>query len=308
MIYHTPVLLKESIDLLNLKKDGVYVDATLGGGGHSEAILQNSLVKHVYAFDRDEEAIEYASQRLQKYGQKLTIIKANFEEIRTQLALKRVKSVDGILFDLGVSSHQLDEASRGFSFERDGILDMRMDQSDEVLAKDVLNNATQEELTRIFRDYGEEKHAYQIAHWICSVRKINPINNTKDLSTLIDKNMRGNPAFVIKTKARIFQALRIYVNRELEALETTLEDSINLLNPGGRIVVIAYHSLEDRIVKTNMSKAAQGCICPKTVLKCVCNQTPKVKILTGKSLRPSMEEQIKNSRSRSARLRAAEKI
>jgi len=307
MIYHQPVLLKESIELLNLKKDGVYVDATLGGGGHTEAMLKNPLIKRVYAFDQDEDAIDFASERLRKQ-KKLTIIKSNFENIRTELALQKVKTVDGVLFDLGVSSYQIDAPERGFSFEKEAVLDMRMDKSNDANARELLNSLTVEELTKIFRDFGEEQAAYKIANWIVTARKTKPLETTGDLAAIIEKNMRSNPALVIKTKARVFQAIRIYLNRELEVLETALADSLNILNPQGRLVVISYHSLEDKIVKTKMHRAAKGCICPKTILKCMCNQTAKVKLITKKALTPSESELKSNKRSRSAKLRAIEKL
>lgn len=308
MSYHLPVLLKESMAYLNLKAGGVYVDATLGGGGHTEAILNNSGVKQVYAFDQDDEAISYASERLNQYQDRLTLIKANFADLRTELALRRVKSIDGVLFDLGVSSHQLDTAERGFSFDRDGKLDMRMDRQTEQTARDILNNMPTAELARIFRQYGEEQAAYKIAGWIVAARKNKAIETTGDLAAILESNMRSNPILITKTKARVFQALRIYLNRELEVLESTLTDAINLLNPAGRMVVISYHSLEDRIVKTRFNEAARGCICPKTILKCVCNRQPRVKNLTPKTIQASAEEIKHNGRARSAKLRAVEKI
>jgi len=308
MTYHKPVMLKESIDLLNLKKDGIYVDATMGGGGHTEAMLKHSLIKQVYAFDQDEDAINYASDRLKKSINKLTIIKSNFADMRTRLALKKVKGIDGILFDLGVSSHQIDAAERGFSFGQDAPLDMRMDREAKTTAKDLLNSLSVEEMTKIFRDYGEEQAAYKIAQWIDKSRKSKPILTTNDLAGIIEQNLHTNPILVTKTKARIFQAMRIHLNGELEALETAMDDAINLLNSKGRIVVISYHSLEDRIVKNKLNNAAKGCICPKTILKCMCNQKPKVKILTNKVVKASEGEIETNSRARSAKLRAAEKL
>jgi 16S rRNA (cytosine1402-N4)-methyltransferase len=308
MTYHVPVLLKESIEYLNLKKNGIYVDATMGGGGHTEAMFHNSLIKQVYAFDQDDDAIQYATQRLKKFSNKLTVIKSNFSEMRTRLALEKVKAVDGILFDLGISSHQIDEAERGFSFDKDAELDMRMDRQSEQTAKELLNGLSVEELSKIFREYGEEHNAYKIALWIDKGRKLKPLETTKDLADIIEENMRGNPILITKTKARIFQALRIYVNRELEVLDTAIEDAINFLNPKGRLIVISYHSLEDRIVKIRMSQAARGCICPKAILKCMCNQKPQVKIITNKVVKPSEGEQQNNSRSRSAKLRVVEKL
>ncbi len=308
MIYHEPVLLKESIEFLNLKKDGIYVDATLGGGGHAEAMLRNSQIKQVYAFDQDIDAIGFATERLNKYRNKLTMIKSNFEEMRTQLALHRVSGIDGILFDLGVSSYQINDAGRGFSFDKEAELDMRMDKQNETIAKDILKSLSVEELAKIFRELGEEQAAYKIALWIDAERKIKPIQTTQDLARIIEKNMRSNPVLVIKTKARIFQAIRIYINRELEVLDTAMEDAVNLLNQNGRLVAITYHSLEDKIVKTKINDAAKGCICPPTILKCMCNQKPRVKILTNKIVKPSEGEIQINRRARSAKLRAVEKL
>ena len=308
MTYHTPVMLKESIELLNLKQDGVYVDATLGGGGHTEVMLKHSLIRQVYAFDQDEDAIRYAGEKLKKSARKLTLIKSNFADMRTCLALKKVKTVDGVLFDLGVSSHQIDDAERGFSFDREAPLDMRMDKTSETTARDLLNTLSVVELARIFRIYGEEQAAGKIASWIDKSRNIKPLESTRDLVEIIERNLRTNPILVTKTKARIFQALRIYVNRELEALETAMDDAINLLNPQGRLVVISYHSLEDRIVKHRIGSAAKGCICPTTILKCMCNRKPRLRILTSKALKPSEGEIKANSRARSAKLRAAEKV
>jgi len=307
MQYHKPVLLKESIELLSLKQGSIFVDATLGGGGHTEAILRNTQVKHIYAIDQDSDALSYAAERLKPYSEKITYIKANFEELRTQLALRKVKGIDGILFDLGVSSHQLDEGARGFSFEKDATLDMRMNQQSPITVKELLNTLSVEVMTKIFRDFGEEQAAYKIAQWIDKERQSKKIETTQDLSNIIEKNMRSNPVLVIKTKARIFQALRIYLNRELEVLQVGLDDALNIMNPHGRIVVISYHSLEDRIVKTTFAKAAKGCICPMTIPVCMCNQKARIKLISKKAIKPSDEEQKTNSRSRSAKLRAVEK-
>lgn len=308
MIYHSPVLLKESIGYLHLKKDGIYVDATLGGGGHSEAILKNSLISHVYAFDQDKDAIEYASTKLNKYKNKLTIIKANFAQMRTKLALNKVSQVDGVLLDLGVSSHQIDTADRGFSFQKEGLLDMRMDRDKKTTAGELLNSLSVGELTKIFREFGEENAAHQIAIWIDSARKQKAILTTEELGDVIEKRMRGNPIHITKTKARVFQALRIYLNSELKALEVALEDAINILASEGRLVVISYHSLEDRIIKQKFNNAARGCICPTSILKCMCNKKPKVKLVTKKFVEPSEEEIKINSRARSAKMRAVEKL
>lgn len=308
MIYHKPVLLKESMELLNIKRGGLYADATLGGGGHTDSILAEPKVEHVYGFDQDSEALAFSEERLRKYEDRVTLIKANFEEMRSKLALLKVKNLDGVIFDLGVSSRQIDSAERGFSFEENAELDMRMDRQTELKAKDVINQKSKEELAKIFRELGEEKAAYRIAQAIETARNKKPIETTKELSDIIEKQMRANPLLVTKTKARIFQALRIYVNRELEVLDNALEDAINLLNSGGRLVVISYHSLEDRIVKNRINYSAKGCLCPPVILKCVCGHHPKVKILTPKHIQPTEEEIQGNKRSRSAKLRAVEKI
>ncbi len=308
MSYHVPVLLKESLELLQPKKGGTYIDATLGGGGHTEKLLKCHPVQRVFGFDQDKDSIAYAFQRLAQFHDRLTLIKSNFEHLRTNLALLRVSEIDGALFDLGVSSHQIDSASRGFSFDREGDLDMRMDQSAGKSAMEAVNTLSVSELARIIWENGEEKRAGQIARWIDKARQIKPIKTTQNLTAIIEKNMRANPALIIKTKARVFQALRIYLNRELEVLRIALEDTINLLKGEGRLVVISYHSLEDRIIKTTFSEAAKGCVCPKSVLKCVCNQKPRVRILTAKAVTPSTEELQKNVRARSAKLRAIEKI
>jgi len=222
--------------------------------------------------------------------------------------LKKVKGIDGILFDFGVSSHQLDTASRGFSADKDGTLDMRMSDEMEQSAQEFLNQASKEEITKVLLQYGEEKVAARIAGWIVKYRAKKPLSNTSELSRLIEANLHINPAFVYKTKVRVFQALRIHINRELEVLKTGVQDAINLLNRGGRIVTLTYHSLEDKQVKTIFNKAVKGCICPPAALSCVCNQKPRLKLLTAKPLIPSPEEIQQNNRARSAKLRAAEKI
>ncbi len=306
--FHQPVMLKECIEYLNIRPGKTYVDATMGGGGHTLQIFRAAAVKHVYGFDQDTDAVRQSKRVLTDYKAKLTIIQANFEDLRTELAYRKVKGVDGVLFDLGVSSHQLDTAERGFSFDKPADLDMRMDKSNESSAKEILNTFSAEELARIFREYGEEQAAYKIALAIVEERSKHPISTTQDLNAVIDNGMRGNPVYAFKTKVRVYQALRIYLNRELEVLQTALKDALNLLNPDGRIVVMSYHSLEDRIVKNTLNDFAKGCICPTNVLKCVCNQVPRIKILTKKPQVAAEQEQKENSRSRSAKLRAAVKI
>jgi 16S rRNA (cytosine1402-N4)-methyltransferase len=238
----------------------------------------------------------------------LTLNQSNFSALRTELAYHKVKGIDGIIFDLGVSSHQLDTAHRGFSYDKAADLDMRMDKSLEINAADVLNKLSQEELANIFRVYGEEQAAFKIAGAITTARANQPIRTTGDLNAIIDSGMRGNPVYALKTKVRVYQAIRIYLNKELEVLQIALKDALNLLNPGGRIVVMSYHSLEDRIVKNILNDFAKGCICPPNVLKCVCNQVPRIRILTKKPIVATDSEVVANSRARSAKLRAAEKI
>lgn len=306
--YHTPVMESKSIDYLQPERGGIFVDATLGGGGHSLAILQTGEKVQLFGFDQDEEAVMTASQRLEAYKSQVTIIHENFSSLRTQLAYHKIKHIDGILFDLGVSSHQLDDKSRGFSFSSNDALDMRMDKRMEQTAADLLNNLTATQLCRIFREYGEELHAKRIANAIEAIREKSPIQTTKELSDIVDNVLSGNPKEIIKSKARIFQSLRIYLNDEMNVLNTALKDAINLLAPGGRIVVLSYHSLEDRCVKQLFKTASSGCICDPRAMKCTCNQKKLLKVITPKPILADEQEIIQNSRARSAKLRAAEKI
>ncbi len=306
--YHNPVMLNECLRYLNLRKGGVYVDATLGGGGHSLAMLQSNPEIKLYGFDQDIDAIEQAGQVLNAYQDQVELIHCNFKNLRTQLALRKVKAIDGILFDLGVSSHQFDDKSRGFSFEAENPLDMRMDRRIELTAQEIVNTLGVNELSRIFKEYGEELYAGRIARAIEQSRLISDILSTKDLSDIIESAVRGNPKDVIKSKARIFQSLRIHLNDELPALERALVDSINILAPGGRIVALSYHSLEDRYVKQQFRIAAKGCDCPPRALKCNCNKKSILHILTNKPILASEEEVKQNSRARSAKLRAGERL
>ncbi|MFO7896207.1 MAG: 16S rRNA (cytosine(1402)-N(4))-methyltransferase RsmH [Candidatus Cloacimonadales bacterium] len=302
--YHIPVFLSECVEALNLRDEGIYVDATLGGGGHSQRILQSGKNIKLFAFDQDPDAIEHNLTLQAAYPDNLILIQDNFANLRTQLALHRIKKIDGILFDLGISSHQIDLDSRGFSFSLDGKLDMRMDQSGETTAADFINSSSLEELTKVFREYGEEKQAYKIAKALVQVREAKPFETTKQFSEFLDKCTNSNKR--IKTKARIFQAIRIYINRELEVLHSSLTAAIKILNPGGRIVVLSYHSLEDRLVKQVFRYEAEPCICPPGFPQCVCDKVSRIKILTKKPLVPSSKEIAENSRARSAKLRIAE--
>lgn len=303
--YHVPVLLFECIEALDLQNGKIFVDATFGGGGHSKKILESGKDIKLFAFDQDPDSIEQSKILQDKYPDKFVMIKENFANIRTGLALERIKKVDGILFDLGVSSHQINDPSRGFSFRGDGYLNMRMDQDSLLTAADVVNTYSFEELTKIFREYGEEKEAARIARNIVLERSKKEIKTTLQLSTIIENCIISHKS--IKAKARIFQALRIYINKEMDVLQTALNDSIKILNPGGRIAVISYHSLEDRIVKNLFKYEEKSCICPPEFPKCVCDKISTLKILSKKPIIPTSQEIENNPRSRSAKLRIAQK-
>ncbi len=300
--YHTPVMAKECIELLNLRAGKLYVDATTGGGGHSHAMLSAQPEIQLYCFDQDEEALAEARKSLQG---KAELIKANFVQMRSELALRQVKGVDGVLFDLGVSSHQLDEGSRGFSFDKDAPLDMRMDRAQQYTAFDAVNELDAGQLAKIFKEYSEELNATRIAKAIEKAAK--PISSTKELAKVIESVVGSGSKESLKSKVRIFQALRIHVNNELQSLENALTDAVYMLNPGGRIVVLSYHSLEDRIVKQIFRLASQDCICPAGIPMCVCNHKKQLKLLTRSPLVAGDAETKENPRSRSAKLRAAEK-
>nr|HPH60961.1 16S rRNA (cytosine(1402)-N(4))-methyltransferase RsmH [Candidatus Syntrophosphaera sp.] len=261
-VYHTPVMLTECVAYLQPRAGGVYVDATLGGGGHALGMLQATEGIRVYGFDQDADALAEAKERLAAYSDSCELIGTNFSRLRTELALRGVKSIDGALFDLGVSSHQLDEQARGFSIDGNAPLDMRMDRGQNYSAADAVNKLTQAELTRVFKDYGEELNAGRIAAKIVKERVKQPLRTTAELARVIESVAGTGSRESLKSKVRIFQALRIHVNRELEVLAPALQDAVNLLSPGGRIVVLSYHSLEDRIVKNVFKTAADGCVCP----------------------------------------------
>jgi 16S rRNA (cytosine1402-N4)-methyltransferase len=305
---HKSVLLNESIECLNLKQDGIYVDATLGYAGHSSEILKRVIRGYLFAFDQDINAINYSREKLSKIGNNFEIIKSNFENIKKELNNRNVNQVDGFLFDIGVSSPQLDNAERGFSYHMDAKLDMRMNQEQEVSAYEVINNYSYEKLVNIFFTYGEEEYSRSIAKNIVEARKEKPIETTLELVDVIKKSVpekkkrEGHPA------RQVFQAIRIEVNRELEVLEKALEDAIELLKPNGRLCVITFHSLEDRICKKIFKKYSD--IDPKVKgLPIIPKQyQPKVKLITKKAIEALTEELEDNNRARSAKLRVVEKI
>ena len=307
--HHVSVLLQECIDGLNIRPDGIYVDGTLGGAGHSSQIAARLTTGRLIGIDRDPVALKAAGERLKPFGDRVTLVHSNFCEIATVLRDLGISGVDGILMDLGVSSPQLDDAARGFSYMADAPLDMRMNGEDRLTAKDVVNTWSYEELRRILFDYGEERYAPQIASAICRRRESKPIETTMELVDIIRSAM---PPAALREKQhpakRSFQAIRIAVNDELGSVEKVMVDAIPCLNPGGRLAVITFHSLEDRIVKNGMANAAKGCTCPPNFPVCVCGNKPKVKLISRKPIVASDEELEVNPRSRSAKLRVCEKI
>lgn len=308
---HKPVLLREVLKFLRPAPGMVMVDCTLGGGGHSKAILERILPGgKLLAFDQDLEAIAAAKQVLSPLGaDNFQIFHRNFRELANVLTHTAYEKVDGILMDLGVSSYQLDQGERGFSYQHDAPLDMRMDRTKGQDAATLVNNASAEELTRIIQDYGEEKWAKRIALFITEARRHAPIETTGQLVEIIKKAIPSNARREGPHPAkRTFQALRIAVNHELEILTPTIKDAIELLKPGGRIAMITFHSLEDRLVKETFKEAAQGCTCPKDFPVCICHKKPRIKLLSGKPVLPSPEELADNPRARSAKLRIAERV
>lgn len=309
MFQHTTVLLKEAVDGLNVRPDGVYVDCTLGGGGHSEYLLSRlSEQGKLFAFDQDETAILHARQRLARYGEQVQFINRNFRFLQEELSALGIDTVDGILFDLGVSSPQLDEPERGFSYQHDAPLDMRMDRKQRLTAAEIVNLWPYEELVRIFFRYGEEKFSKQVARKIEEMRRERPIETTGELVEVIKaaipapaRRSGGHPA------KRIFQALRIAVNDELTAFREALEQAIELLAPGGRVSVITFHSLEDRICKETFKKASESPPLPPGLPVLPDDYRPVLNIITKKPIVPSAEEIERNNRARSAKLRIAEK-
>ena len=307
--HHVSVLLDECIEALNIKPEGIYVDGTLGGAGHSSRIAAKLTTGRLIGIDRDTVALTAAEKRLEPYMDRVTLVHSDFSELKNVLSRLNIEKVDGILLDLGVSSPQLDDGARGFSYMADAPLDMRMNREDPVTAHTVVNTWPYEELRRILYDYGEERYAPQIAAAICRRREERAIETTLELVDIIRSAM---PAAALREKQhpakRSFQAIRIAVNDELGDLEKVLDAAIPALNPGGRLAIITFHSLEDRIVKNAMAAAAKGCTCPPNFPVCVCGKTPQVKVLTRKPITSSDEELNRNPRARSAKLRVCEKI
>ena len=307
---HTSVLLEQTIENLDIKPEGTYLDGTLGGGGHAFAVaskLQGA--GRLIGIDQDEDAIAAAGERLKPYEERITLIRDNYANAVEALAGLGIYGVDGIVLDLGVSSYQLDNEERGFSYRYDTALDMRMDRRQSLSAKEIVNEYSETELTRILRDYGEEKFAKNIAKHIVAAREDKPLETTGELNEIIKaaipakmRAVGGHPS------KRTFQAIRIACNRELEVLQDSLDGFIDLLHPGGRLCVITFHSLEDRIVKSAFRKNENPCTCPPDFPVCVCGKRPKGKVITKKPMLPSEREQEENSRSQSAKLRVFERI
>ena len=306
---HVSVLLDECIRYLQIKPDGIYVDGTLGMGGHSEAIASKLTTGRLIAIDRDDRALAFAGKRLERFGDRVTLRKGNFSDLGALLDSAGVDTADGMLFDLGVSSPQLDHAERGFSYSQNAPLDMRMDESAPLTAAEILNEWSEAELRSIFWRYGEERYAGRIAAAIAARREETPIRTTGELVDIIRKTM---PAAALREKQhpakRCFQALRIAVNDELGSLERMLEQAPDRLAPGGRLLVISFHSLEDRIVKEAIRRRENGCICPKDFPVCTCGFVQTLRSVTRKPVSPSQKETERNPRARSAHLRIAEKV
>ena len=307
---HYPVMLNECIENLNIKPDGIYVDCTAGGGSHSEAILKQLTTGKLISIDQDNAAIETCTKRFESYKNNSIIVKNNFKNLEQILNDLNIEHVDGVLLDLGVSSYQLDTPARGFSYNSDAMLDMRMDPRSPLSAYEVVNSYSEIKLKEIIRDYGEEKFAPQIARKIVNERAIKPIETTFQLANIIKGAI---PVAAAKKEAqhpakRTFQAIRIEVNHELDVIRPTIDTAISKLNQNGRIVILTFHSLEDRIVKQAFNEYSQGCICPKDFPVCVCGNKPKVKIINKKPITATNEELNQNSRSKCAKLRVAEKI
>lgn len=307
---HVSVLLEETIDSLNIKPDGIYVDGTLGGGGHSLEICKRlGDGGRLIGIDQDMDAIRAATERLKNYSDKVTIVHSNYQNIDSVLRDLSVGGVDGIVLDLGVSSYQLDNADRGFTYREDTPLDMRMDQSQPMTAKNIVNEYSEQELFRVIRDYGEDSFAKNIAKHIVKARQDKPIETTGELNDIIRaaiparvRQGGGHPS------KKTFQAIRIELNRELDVLEQSLDKMIGLLNPGGRLSIITFHSLEDRIVKNIFRKNMNPCICPPEFPVCMCGRVPTGKVITRKPIVPDAEEISNNKRAKSSKLRVFEKI
>lgn len=307
---HKSVLLEETIDNLNIKPDGIYVDGTLGGAGHSEQIVKRlGEGGRLIGIDQDEDAIAAASKRLEPYGDKVTIVRDNYQNFRRILDELNIQKVDGILLDLGVSSYQLDNADRGFTYRVDAPLDMRMDNRQTKTAKDIVNDYSEAELFRILKDYGEERYAKSIAYHICKYRENKVIETTEELNDIIRgsipakaRNGQGHPS------KQTFQAIRIELNRELDVLRDSIDGMIASLNPGGRLCIITFHSLEDRIVKNAFRKNENPCICPPNFPVCTCGRVSLGHVVTRKPIVPGEEELEENSRAKSSKLRVFERV
>ncbi|MBQ2781656.1 MAG: 16S rRNA (cytosine(1402)-N(4))-methyltransferase RsmH [Oscillospiraceae bacterium] len=306
---HRPVLLDECLEALNIRPDGIYIDGTLGRAGHSLEIARRLTTGRLISIDRDETAIEAAKERLADYMDRVTLVHSNFDRVGEILEELNISGVDGMLFDLGVSSPQLDEAQRGFSYMNDAPLDMRMDRTAYLTARHVVNEWSYEELRRILFDFGEERYAPAVARGICRAREVAPIETTAQLVDIIKSSM---PPAALREKQhpakRSFQAIRIAVNGELDALPPMLEAAAEVLNVGGRLAVISFHSLEDRIIKKTMQELATGCTCPPNFPVCVCGKKPKMKLVSRKPIVSGAAELEYNPRARSAKLRVAEKL
>ena len=306
---HRSVLLDECMDALAIKPEGTYIDGTAGGGGHSFEIAKRLSGGRLIAIDQDEAAIAAASKRLEVYGERATVVRSNFSEVAAVCDRLQLDGIDGLLLDLGVSSYQLDTAERGFSYNADAPLDMRMDKRRALSAYEVVNTYPEAELKRILFEYGEERYSASIAAAIVRERQKKPIETTLALSDLIRAAMPAHAREGGHHPAkRSFQAIRIEVNGELDVIAPAIRDAVARLKPGGRIAIITFHSLEDRIVKQTFASLAEGCICPKDFPICVCGHKPTVKVITRKPILPSRQELEENPRSRSAKLRVAEKL
>lgn len=306
---HKSVLLDECIEMLNIRPDGVYVDGTLGRAGHSREIARRLTAGRLICIDQDMAAITAAEERLAPWRDRVTLVHGNFSDLADILDRAGVPGVDGALFDLGVSSPQLDDASRGFSYMREAPLDMRMDHTAALTAREVVNTWSQEELRRVLYEYGEERYAPAIARAIVKTREASPVETTLELADIVRSAM---PPSALREKQhpakRTFQAIRIAVNGELDVLPPMLKAAVESLNPGGRLAVITFHSLEDRIVKTGLAEFARGCTCPPDFPVCVCGRTPDIKLVNKKPILPTEQEIEENPRARSAKLRVAEKL
>ena len=307
--HHVSVLLNECIEGLNIKENGIYVDGTVGGAGHSSEIVKRLKTGRLIGIDQDTDAINAATKRLEPYKDRVTLVHDNFSNVKAVFAQLGIEKADGFLLDIGVSSHQLDEAERGFSYMQDAPLDMRMNSESDFSAYNVVNEYSEDELNNVIFKYGEERWAKRIAQFIVEARKQKPIETTFELVDIIKKAVpKGARKDGPHPAKRTFQAIRIEVNGELEILEKTIDDMTELLNPGGRLCIITFHSLEDRIVKNAFRKQENPCTCPPEFPVCVCGKKPLAKVITRKPILPSEDELEENHRSRSAKLRILERI